>query len=89
MTHTARQLLDAALALPDEARLQIAASLLESVEPVEGTPQQIEAAWTAEIRHRLAEHRAGKGRTYDAFAVLKNLEARVAPANGQRKRRRQ
>ena len=86
MTQTARQLLDAALALPDDARLEIAASLLESVEPVDGTPQEIEASWTAEIRRRMAAHRAGRGKTYDAFAVLKSLETR---ASGQRKRRRQ
>ncbi len=55
---TTRDLLDAALRLPPEARAALAAELIESLEHVE-IDEGAEAAWAAEIRRRLDEIDSG------------------------------
>jgi putative addiction module component, TIGR02574 family len=51
MTDTARRLLTDALQLPDADRAELAASLIESLD--EPPDLNIDAAWDAEIKHRL------------------------------------
>jgi putative addiction module component (TIGR02574 family) len=49
----------AALRLPPEARAAVAAELIESLDGVEEAPEDVEAAWSEEIRQRLADVDAG------------------------------
>jgi len=51
MNDTARRLLTDALQLPDADRAELAASLIESLD--EPPDLNIDAAWDAEIKHRL------------------------------------
>jgi putative addiction module component (TIGR02574 family) len=56
MTADLQAILDRALSLPKRERVELVGELLESLD----SPEEVEAAWTAEIRRRLAELRAGK-----------------------------
>jgi putative addiction module component (TIGR02574 family) len=49
----------AALRLPMEARAAVAAELLESLDSVDEAEEDVEAAWSEEIRQRLADVDAG------------------------------
>ncbi len=51
------EILERALALPVEARVEIIARLLETLEGDDG---DVEAAWNAEIARRLAQLEAGE-----------------------------
>lgn len=58
MIPSARKILQQALDLPEDARVDVAAALLDSVDhdpPDEG----VDAAWSAESKRRLAELRSG------------------------------
>lgn len=59
MTRQAKTVLAAALRLPPNARAALAAGLIESLEDDAGD-EDAEAAWSEEIRRRLAEFDAGK-----------------------------
>jgi putative addiction module component (TIGR02574 family) len=58
MTEHAKQLLAEALRLPENDRGDLAARLIESLDPV--NDEEIEAAWGAEIQKRLEELRTGQ-----------------------------
>lgn len=60
MSRDTERLLAEALALPPAERANLAARLLASLEPTEGTPEEIEAAWDEEIERRLASMEAGE-----------------------------
>jgi hypothetical protein len=49
----------AALRLPAEARAAVAAELIESLDGVDAAEDDVEAAWSEEIRQRLADVDAG------------------------------
>lgn len=49
----------AALRLPAEARAAVAAELIGSLDDSEQAAEDVEAAWSAEIRQRLADVDAG------------------------------
>jgi putative addiction module component (TIGR02574 family) len=49
----------AALRLPVEARAAVAAELIESLDDHEQVDEDVEAAWSEEIRRRLADADAG------------------------------
>jgi putative addiction module component (TIGR02574 family) len=73
MSTEAEELLSAALALPAEARAALAGQLLESLDDA-ATDDEVEAAWTAEIRRRLDDVDAGRVRPVpwdQAFARLR------------------
>ena len=58
MAPSAEKLLQEALALPEEARVDLAEALLESVEP--GRAEEgAAAAWSAEAKRRLEQVRTG------------------------------
>ncbi len=49
----------AAMRLPVEARAAVAAELIDSLEGVDEADEDVEAAWSEEIRQRLADVDAG------------------------------
>ena len=57
MTQTAADLLVQALLLPDQERGDVAARLIDSLDP--GADEDAEAAWSAEIQKRIEELRSG------------------------------
>jgi putative addiction module component (TIGR02574 family) len=61
MTADLQAILDQALTLPKRDRVELVDELLESLDSAE----EVEAAWTAEIRSRLAELRSGKADVVD------------------------
>jgi putative addiction module component (TIGR02574 family) len=58
MTAAAEQLLNAALALPDEDRLEFVEALIVSLQPSEAPP--FDDSWREVIQRRSAELRSGK-----------------------------
>jgi putative addiction module component (TIGR02574 family) len=58
MTQPAHELLAEALRLPSSDRGELAARLIESLDPT--TDEDIEAAWSAEIQTRLDELQTGQ-----------------------------
>ena len=58
MSTNAEQLLNAALALPDEERLEMAEALAASLQPTDRPP--FDEAWRAVIQRRAAELRNGE-----------------------------
>jgi len=58
MSPTADQLLDAALTLPDEDRLELAEALLASLQGLDRSP--LDESWREVIRRRSAELRSGE-----------------------------
>lgn len=58
MSLTAEQLMDAALALPDEDRLELAEALFASFQSADRPP--LDEAWRDVIRRRSAELRSGQ-----------------------------
>lgn len=59
MTPTARHLLAEALTLPEDARADLAAALVESLEETTDAPADVEASWSAEIQRRVSEVESG------------------------------
>ena len=55
----AESVLVAALRLPAEARAAVAAELIESLDDLEPVDDDVETAWSEEIRERLADVDAG------------------------------
>jgi len=71
----------AALRLPVEARAAVAAELIESLDDVAEAEEDVEVAWSEEIRQRLADVDAG------VVTTIRWLEARrriLAAASGHR-----
>lgn len=60
MSPSAQKLLEEALQLPEEARADLAAALLESLE--EELEEDVKAAWEAEIARRLEDVDSGRVR---------------------------
>jgi putative addiction module component (TIGR02574 family) len=58
MNTTAKQLYDNALALPDSERAELAAWLIESLDP--GVDPEVEEAWDAEIQRRIEDLDSGR-----------------------------
>ncbi len=61
MREEATDLLKKALALTAKERAELASSLIDSLDPI--NDEDVEAAWQAEIAHRLDDLRSGKVRT--------------------------
>ncbi len=73
MTHSAADVERHALRLTEKQRARIALRLLSSLEPVEGTAAEIEAAWVAEAERRLDEIESGAVRPVPADEVFAAL----------------
>ncbi len=71
MTSAARDILQAALALPPEEREQLVEVLSGSLEPVSLSPQ-----WREEIDRRLQRIERGDAQFHDADAHLQSLRAK-------------
>jgi putative addiction module component (TIGR02574 family) len=74
MANTSRALLEQALELPLDERARMAADLLESLSEAE---EGVEAAWTDEIRSRVAAARAGEIENTDWRLILDRVEKDV------------
>jgi hypothetical protein len=74
MLSTTRNLLEQALGLPLDERARMAADLLESLNEAE---EGVEAAWTKEIRTRVASARAREIESTDWRLVLDRVEKDV------------
>jgi putative addiction module component (TIGR02574 family) len=61
MDDTSRQILDAAMTLPDSERAILAAELIDSLDPAFDADH--EAAWSAEIARRISAFDAGDTKT--------------------------
>jgi putative addiction module component (TIGR02574 family) len=57
MTAQQKQIVDAAMALPAEARAQLAEQLLDSLDPARS---EIDAAWAKEVELRIREVEEGR-----------------------------
>jgi hypothetical protein len=74
MPGTTRDLLEQALELPLDERARMAADLLESLSDAE---EGVEAAWTEEVRSRVASARAGEIESTDWRVVLDRVDKDV------------
>lgn len=74
MDAISRQLLDAALMLPDSERAVLAAELIDSLDPV--IDHDHEAAWSEEIARRIAALESGATRTIPWAEVRARIENR-------------
>lgn len=73
---TKDELLTDALRLPVHERAEMVRELLRSLD---GEPEEdVEAAWTAEIRRRLDEVRAGRANTLSAEESLRRVDEILA-----------
>lgn len=61
MTQEARELLQKALALPDNERAELAGNLISSLDAT--VDPDVDAAWQAEVMRRLHEVQSGKAGT--------------------------
>ena len=75
------ELLQKALALPEDERAELASTLIDSLDPV--TDENVEAAWQEEISRRIEELRSGKVKTIPWDTVRKETRAIL---NGKSKR---
>jgi putative addiction module component (TIGR02574 family) len=78
MTAEVPELLKKALALPPEARAELADSLLESLD-AEPADEGVEAAWSVEIQRRIEEIDSGKVKMIP-YEEVRRLAARLADA---------
>ena len=79
MAMDAKDLLQAAMHLPPEARAALAAELIGSLDPEE-SDEDVEAAWAAEIQRRLAEVDAGTANLIPADEALNRIRATITRA---------
>jgi len=74
MARALHDLLNEALALPEDQRAKMAEDLLESLDQVE---EGVEEAWADEIRSRVAAARAGELESTDWREVLARVQRDV------------
>jgi putative addiction module component (TIGR02574 family) len=78
----AKSVLHAALALPPHEREMLIDSLEESLD--EGTADEIEAAWIAEAKRRLADIERGDVTPVSAESALAMMDAAIERARARR-----
>jgi putative addiction module component (TIGR02574 family) len=76
------ELLEKALALSEEERAELAASLLQSLD--QGSDEDAEAAWRKEIDRRLEKLNSGEAQTISWDEVQSQMAERLR--NGSKKR---
>jgi putative addiction module component (TIGR02574 family) len=76
MTQRSLEVLEKALALTEEERADIAASLVESLDPI--VDADAESAWQQEIARRAAQLDSGKAKTIPWDEVQSQVSARLA-----------
>ena len=78
MQHSLEEVRQLAYDLPEDQRLLLANSLLESVgDQDEATEAQLAAAWDEEISHRVAEIKAGTAATCSLDDLASDLRSIV------------
>jgi putative addiction module component (TIGR02574 family) len=75
VTDEASRILDAALKLPSAERAELAAILTDSIGDG-SSPEQIEAAWLAEAKRRLAAYERGELEAVDYDDMMRRLQAK-------------
>ena len=75
MDTQAQQILQTALALPHDDRVEIAESLLLSLD--DETAEEIEAAWSEEIKRRIDSIDKGEARMIPADDVMREMRERL------------
>jgi putative addiction module component (TIGR02574 family) len=73
MTHETNELLQKALALPDEERAELAGNLIACLDAA--TDDDADAAWQEEVVRRLQEVRSGKVKTVSWNVVQRDARA--------------
>jgi putative addiction module component (TIGR02574 family) len=82
MTERSMELLEKALALSEEERAELAASLLQSLD--QGSDEGAEGAWRKEIDRRLERLNSGEAQTISWDEVQSQMAERLR--NGSKKR---
>lgn len=80
MAQEISDLLKKALALPPEARAELAGSLLESLDE-ERADEGVEAAWDEEIKHRIEEIDSGRVQMIPYEEVRRRLATLLSDVN--------
>lgn len=75
MTERTATLLQMALELSEDERVQLASSLFESVDPATGG--DVQEAWDQEVAKRIADLDSGKAKTVPWPEVLARLTAKL------------
>lgn len=75
MTERAEHLLDEALKLSEAERADLAARLIQSLDP--DTDTEVDAAWAAEIERRCAALDSGEAVTSDWSEVRQRIEREI------------
>lgn len=73
MTHETNELLQKALALPDQERAELAGTLIASLDSA--TDETAEAAWQEEVARRLLEIRSGSVKPVSWDVVQRDARA--------------
>jgi putative addiction module component (TIGR02574 family) len=76
VTDEASRILDAAMKLPSAERAALAAILTDSIGDG-SSPEEIEAAWLAEAKHRAAAIDRGELKLVDSEEMMARLRARA------------
>jgi len=71
-----KRILEEARALSPEERRSIALELLEDDD---GTPEEVEQAWIAEVERRMADVKAGRSELIPLAKAMEMLRKRQAP----------
>jgi putative addiction module component (TIGR02574 family) len=75
MTRAAKEIVNAAIKLPESERLQIVEELLASLEPA--VDEDVDAAWAAEIERRSRDIKEGSVRAVSWDGVKSRARERV------------
>jgi putative addiction module component (TIGR02574 family) len=82
VTAEAERVLEAALDLPEAERAELAAILTESIGS-ESSATELDAAWLAEAKRRLADIRSGRSTTVPWEDVERELEEIIEGPDGR------
>ena len=80
---TATQIIDDALALPEDDRSYLAAKLLESLDG--GLPDEFSPGWNQEVASRICEIDKGRVKMIPSDEVFANARARVVAVKESKK----
>jgi putative addiction module component (TIGR02574 family) len=77
---TSNEIIDAAMSLPPEVRAQIAAQLLDSLDPERA---EVDAAWAVEIESRIQEIEEGRVELIPHEQVMERARRRLQTKQGK------
>ena len=79
MTRQTRELLQKALALPEDERMALVRVLIESLD--DGTELDVDRTWEEEVSRRVADLDSGRARTVSWAEVQERIAARLRHDN--------